>query len=279
MLITSVANELDAELCNILTGEKNADAVLDRLVVQNLFVVKTSHHTYRYHHLFLDFLRSKLKESPHINVQELTLKTADLYFKRQEYFKALTYYVHAENHNGINMCFLQLNSGYVDFSVEEWANYVTVFVFNKLSDEFIRNNISLVIEAAWANYLNGNAETTLRYIDIVNDYIVSEQNLNMMKENDLLGFVCTIRFADFRKGIYEYTEDFSEWVKTLPGQNHDYINVYTPTVTHNFPYMHRSICDCLEIVLGNAYEMDLLSTLTNSDSDEYLKLISIQVCK
>lgn len=32
-------------------------------------------------------------------------------------------------------------------------------------------------------------------------------------------------------------------------------------------------------ICGNAYEMDLLSTLTNSDSDEYLKLISIQVCK
>lgn len=32
-------------------------------------------------------------------------------------------------------------------------------------------------------------------------------------------------------------------------------------------------------VCGNAYEMDLLSTLTNADSDEDLNLISIQVCK
>ncbi|MFL0252952.1 MerR family transcriptional regulator [Clostridium neuense] len=32
-------------------------------------------------------------------------------------------------------------------------------------------------------------------------------------------------------------------------------------------------------VCGNAYEMDLFSTLTNASSDEYLKLISIQVCK
>ncbi|NMM64970.1 MerR family transcriptional regulator [Clostridium sp. P21] len=31
-------------------------------------------------------------------------------------------------------------------------------------------------------------------------------------------------------------------------------------------------------VCGNAYEMDLLSTLTNANSDEYLKLIYIQVC-
>lgn len=32
-------------------------------------------------------------------------------------------------------------------------------------------------------------------------------------------------------------------------------------------------------VCGNAYEMDLLSTLTNACCDEYLKLISIQVCR
>ncbi|KHD36652.1 multidrug transporter [Clostridium acetobutylicum] len=32
-------------------------------------------------------------------------------------------------------------------------------------------------------------------------------------------------------------------------------------------------------VCGNAYEVDLLSTLTSVSSDEYLKLISIQVCK
>ncbi len=33
------------------------------------------------------------------------------------------------------------------------------------------------------------------------------------------------------------------------------------------------------VVCGSAYETDLLSTLTNSDMDEYMKLISIQVCK
>lgn len=33
------------------------------------------------------------------------------------------------------------------------------------------------------------------------------------------------------------------------------------------------------MVCGNAYETDLLSTLTSSEPDEYMKLISIQVCK
>ncbi|HEX3029440.1 MAG TPA: LuxR C-terminal-related transcriptional regulator [Clostridia bacterium] len=249
MLATSIADEMDAELCGMLTGKKNAENILDKLVAQNLFVVKTSHSTYRYHHLFSDFLRSKLKERPDIDVLGLTLKVADFYFERHEVFKALAYYVNAENQDGINRCFYQLNSGYLDFSVEEWLNFFTFFVFDKLSEDFIRNNISLVIEASWANYLNGNAQAALRYIDLMNDYIASEENLHKMEEEDLLGFICTIRFADFRKGICEYTEDFSEWIKTLPCQGQDQINIYTPTLTQNFPYMHRSFCDCSEIFL------------------------------
>ena len=248
MLVTSMANEMDAELLGYLTGKKNAVELLDRLVAHNLFVVKTSQCTYRYHHLFLEFLRGKLKEDPDIDVQKLIMKVADLYYERQEYFNALAYYVRAENHDGINQCFFQLNSGYLDFSVEEWLNFFTVFVFDKLSDEFIKSNISLAIESSWANYLNGNAEVALRYIDIVNEHIASEQNLNRMKEDDLLGFICTIRFADFRKPLSEYTEDFSKWINTLPDQAQD-INIYTPSITQNFPYMHRSFCDCLEIVL------------------------------
>ncbi|HEX3039622.1 MAG TPA: LuxR C-terminal-related transcriptional regulator [Caproiciproducens sp.] len=249
MLKTSVADEMNAELCEILTGEENATGLLDKLVVQNLFVVKTSESTYRYHHLFSEFLRDKLKEHPDADVQGLCLKVADFYFKRQNIFKALAYYVRAESNDGINKCYFQLNSGFLDFSVEEWLHYFTVFVLDKLPEEFTRNNISLVYESAWSNYMNGNAEAALRYIDIANDYIVSEQNLNRMKENNFLGFFCTMWFVDFRKGICEYTEDFSTWMKTLPDQNQDSINIYTPTITLNFPFMHRSFRDCLEIVV------------------------------
>lgn len=249
MLVTSIADEIDAELCRILTDKKDAKTVLDKLLTKNSFIVKISENSYRYHHLFLEFLRDKRKERTDIDVPGLSLKVADFYFKQQEFFKALAYYVHTENSDGINKCFFQLNSGYLDFSVEAWLGYFSVLVFDKLPETFIRNNIALVIEAAWANYLGGNAEATLRYIDIVYDHIASENNLNAMIKNDLLGFVCTIRFADFRKGLYEYTEDFAAWVNSLPDQNQGDINIYTPSFTQNFPYMHRSFSDCLEIVL------------------------------
>lgn len=247
MLVTSVADEMDAQLCQLLTGRKNADEILDRLLIQNLFAVKTSKHTYRYHHLFSEFLRGKLRDRPDLDIGELILKVAGLYYDRGEYFTALAYYVKVEDSNGINHCFHQMNSIYQDFSVEEWINYTSSFVLEKLPEEFIRSNITLLIEAAWASFLNGNAKATLSYIDSANKYIAN--NLDALKEEDLLGYALTIGFADFRMGIHEFAEEFSSIPNSMPEKSMDDLNLYTPSITQNFPYMHRSICDCLDVLV------------------------------
>ena len=249
MLHTSVTKELDAEICGLLTEEKNTEELLDRLAIENSFVIRISPGTYRYHHLFSDFLRSKMKERPDINVYELNLKIANLYYERQDYFAALDYYVRAKNHNGIILCISQLNTLYQDFSVEEWLHYFTAFVYDKLSDEFIKENISLVMEYAWANFLNGNAEAALHYIDIMNDYIASDQNMNSLIEHNVIGFASIIGFSDFRRSVYQYSVEFAQWLSTLPIQNDDDVKMYATSITQNFPIMHRSIFDCLEIVL------------------------------
>lgn len=273
MLLTSVADEIDTELCQILTGNKKVSSLLDKLVAQNLFIVKTSQNSYRYHHLFSEFLRNKLKERNDIDVQELILKVADFYSEQQEVFKALTYYIRAENHDGINKCFFQLNTGYSDFSVEEWLDYFTTSVFDKLPDEFIKNNIALVIEAVWSNYVNGNAEATLRYIDLVYDFISIEQNLNMLRSNDFLGFICSIRVIDFRRSIYKNTEDFLKWITAIPGSKCSNINIYTATITENFPFMHRSICDCLDITLDMDTQLQSIKEVFGAFFSEEADLI------
>ncbi len=248
MLLTSLAYEMDAELCCILTGRNDAEEILDKLLIQNLFAVKTSSTTYRYHHLFSEFLREKLKERTDIDVQNLLTKIAGLYYKRQDYFISLAYYVRAEDYDGINRCFYQLNTLYRDLSVEEWINCSTTFVFDRLPEEFIYDNITLLVEAAWASFLNGKGKTALKYIDFANAYISLGKNQGKLKENDLLGLVSTIGFADFRIGIYEFSKRFSEWTAALPQQYSSELNLYTPSMTQNFPYMHRSISDCLELI-------------------------------
>jgi len=246
MLLTAVADELDSELANLLTGKKNANIIFERLIAQNTFVVKITADTYCYHPLFLNFLRYKLKERPHLDVQEINSKIADLYFIRRDFFRALDFYVRSGNLDGINRSFYQLNTGYQDFSVEDWLNRFTTLVQDKLPEEIVQNDFPLLLEYAWANFLNGDAQATLRYLDRINDYIGVKENFDVICQSDLAGAIGIIRFADFRQGICAYSRDFSNWVKLLPETPS--VNMYAPSITQNFPIMHRSICDCLEIM-------------------------------
>ncbi|MDR0497491.1 MAG: hypothetical protein LBH42_07750, partial [Treponema sp.] len=62
MLHTSVVDEMSAELAAALTGRKDASEVLRDLCANNTFVSRAGKDMFRYHHLFLDFLRNMAKE-------------------------------------------------------------------------------------------------------------------------------------------------------------------------------------------------------------------------
>lgn len=62
-----------------------------------------------------------------------------------------------------------------------------------------------------------------------------------------------------------------------------YASTYHKGSYDSLPLSYERLMKVIEkegyVVCGNAFEMDLLSTLTSADSEEYLKLISIQVSK
>ena len=65
MVETSVLDEMTASSSAAVTEFRDAGAVLDQLARQNLFVTRlaTVEPTYRYHRLFLDFLRNRLRRA------------------------------------------------------------------------------------------------------------------------------------------------------------------------------------------------------------------------
>ena len=60
---TAILRRLNADLCDMLTGRNDSQAILIRLEQANLFIVPLDdeRHWYRYHHLFADLLRQRLK--------------------------------------------------------------------------------------------------------------------------------------------------------------------------------------------------------------------------
>jgi LuxR family maltose regulon positive regulatory protein len=65
LLQTSVLDRLTADLCDWVTGEENSQSLLEQLEAANLFLIPLDgeRRWYRYHHLFAELLRQRLRQA------------------------------------------------------------------------------------------------------------------------------------------------------------------------------------------------------------------------
>jgi LuxR family transcriptional regulator, maltose regulon positive regulatory protein len=81
LLKTSVLERMNAPLCDALTGRNDGQQMLERLERENLFVIALDDERrwYRYHHLFANFLRSRLQRGQPERIRELHRRAAEWY--------------------------------------------------------------------------------------------------------------------------------------------------------------------------------------------------------
>ena len=91
LLKTSVLKHMTAPLCDALTGRADGQVMLERLERENLFVVPLDDERrwYRYHHLFRDFLRGRLRREKPGLVGELHLYASGWYERSGRTFEAV----------------------------------------------------------------------------------------------------------------------------------------------------------------------------------------------
>ncbi|HSM54565.1 MAG TPA: tetratricopeptide repeat protein [Candidatus Sulfomarinibacteraceae bacterium] len=92
LLHTSLLEEFDADLCRDvleeILGSLNWQELIDNIARSNLFVLPVSHGWVRYHHLFRDFLQSRLTKQQPDRVQEIRRRLAAVYEERGEWEQA-----------------------------------------------------------------------------------------------------------------------------------------------------------------------------------------------
>ena len=84
LLETSILDRMRAPLCNAVTGRADGQTALERLEHANLFVIPLDdeRHWYRYHHLFVDVLRQRLRQE-HPDLVSVLHRRACGWFERQ----------------------------------------------------------------------------------------------------------------------------------------------------------------------------------------------------
>jgi len=93
LLGSSVLSQLNAENCNQLLGIQDAGLFLTQLEQRNLFITRISEDEswYRYHHLFQEFLETRLREGDQARWQALHRQAAELFIAQHEWDQAISH--------------------------------------------------------------------------------------------------------------------------------------------------------------------------------------------
>jgi LuxR family maltose regulon positive regulatory protein len=95
LLSTSILNQMNSEICDVLLERHDSYMILSKLESANLCVVNTSEQNkwYTYHQLFREFLIDKLKREKTNLFAELECKAGKYYENQSEWDRAFSYFV------------------------------------------------------------------------------------------------------------------------------------------------------------------------------------------
>ncbi|WP_165861228.1 LuxR C-terminal-related transcriptional regulator [Paenibacillus paeoniae] len=102
LLLTSIADRFTAELANAITANQDAHALLDRLEKSHLFLIPLddSRVWYRYHHLFVDALRSRLQVKKDAGtIREYQRRASRWFDQNQAYDEAIRHALQAGDYD------------------------------------------------------------------------------------------------------------------------------------------------------------------------------------
>lgn len=221
MLATSVADELTCELASRLTGTDGGET-LDRLCAANYFVIRTGRDLYRYHPLFLEFLRKQAR-SP----SPSSYKTAgNYYFENNAPYKALTYYIKSGDMTAVISALNKLTVYDASLSAAEHLANINLACLEKLAGYDCDIKPFILIRCALKYYLLGDAETMCEYLD----------KFYKLRDSSPAGIDGTI-YLDHRKSLADLYEEAGTQINLAP-------------FTMNMPFAHRSNRDASEYAYG-----------------------------
>ncbi|MGB0387946.1 MAG: LuxR C-terminal-related transcriptional regulator [Ardenticatenaceae bacterium] len=160
---TAILDQLNASLCNALTGQDNSQALLAQLEQANLFLIPLDdkRQWYRYHHLFADFLRTQL-EYPAALHQKAAQWYASNGFTRQ----AIPHALAAEAFSLAIELILEVDAEMLGSNSEmvTLLNWV-----NALPEQFIRASYELSTTEGWKALLLWQIDRAASYAQSAKD--------------------------------------------------------------------------------------------------------------
>ncbi len=264
---TAVADEFDAEFAGLLSGRGDAHAVMEDLSRANAFLSRLYGDTYRYHHLFQEFLQQELGESG-IDRTALYKNAARYYKDKGDYSRALRYWLLSGDYKGTdNFLFLFLFRGHKN-GVADYADFLRGFFARPLPDRAAKEAPVLHVLYAWYYYLTSRHEDYARHMDAI------IKNLPRIAKagNEFVEFAMLAFHVDYRKSLKTQFTMFHIFGGVLKRFTTEGLATSIASFTHNLPYMHRSNRDYSEAALSPKIAEDFGKTFAPLMGPEWLNL-------
>ena len=153
LLQTSILDRLSGPLCDAVTGRGDGQAMLEELEHANLFAVPldADRRWYRYHHLFSDFLRDRLRRTRPEHVPGLHRRAARWYEDHGSVSEAMGHALAAED---FERAARLVEQNRVAMITRDELNTLSAWL-KALPDELVRSRPPLCLAYAWVLVLTG----------------------------------------------------------------------------------------------------------------------------
>ncbi|MCL2839706.1 MAG: LuxR C-terminal-related transcriptional regulator [Defluviitaleaceae bacterium] len=234
MICTANLRELIPSLCNALTGLDDSDKFLEELVQKGAFITRLQKESYRYHHLFQQFLTEMAQKHGEEFLQSLIEKEGYWHLSKNNFYSAIDCFIRCKNHDGIKKCFELLKvSDHNYFSIERLLPIIKHPEVVATAEKYPR----LIYLIAWFTFAEGDVENAVLYMDSF--YARCPERVYS---------VFFMNLFDFRKSLIQIINGISEQL-TKPEYT-------TPkwSLSFHMPLVHRGQTDFSDMVISDASE-------------------------
>jgi LuxR family maltose regulon positive regulatory protein len=144
---TSILEQLTAPLCDALTGRQDSQAILNQLEQANLFLIPLDNERqwYRYHHLFAELLRKRLKQTQPDRITRLHQLAGKWYAENNFLSKAISHALDAGDMVRVN----EFVSGNALALVEQAELFDVLRHFEEMPEQSFLSKPWLCVAYAW----------------------------------------------------------------------------------------------------------------------------------
>lgn len=171
LLQTAILDQMCASLCNAVTGREDGQMLLEKLEQDGLFVspLDNRRRWYRYHPLFAQYLRARLRRA-HPELVPTLHRRASHWYARQEMPHAAVRHVLA---TGAPEEALDLIGRYDTWLIQRGEIGTLIEWLRPIPPRMLRDRPGLALALAWAWFIRGEADTAAALVETLAPHVTA----------------------------------------------------------------------------------------------------------